>query len=218
MIVLGIETTCDETAAAVVERTDGRPRPHPVQHRAVADQRARRFRRRGAGDRRARPCRGARSHHRPGDGGGRASASTTLDGVAAAAGPGLIGGVIVGLTTAKAIALVQRKAADRRQSSRSACADRAADRRHAVSLLPVPRLRRPHPDPRGARRRRLRAARHDGRRRHRRSLRQDREAAGARLSGRAAGRAGGARAAMPHRFALPRPMLGRPTPTSRSPA
>ena len=32
-----------------------------------------------------------------------------LDGVAAAAGPGLIGGVIVGLTTAKAIALVKRK-------------------------------------------------------------------------------------------------------------
>ena len=32
-----------------------------------------------------------------------------LDGVAAAAGPGLIGGVIVGLTTAKAIALVKNK-------------------------------------------------------------------------------------------------------------
>src|SRR5207342_1733770 len=32
-----------------------------------------------------------------------------LDGVAAAAGPGLIGGVIVGLTTAKAIALVHEK-------------------------------------------------------------------------------------------------------------
>src|SRR5688500_19499033 len=32
-----------------------------------------------------------------------------LDGVAAAAGPGLIGGVIVGLTTAKAIALVRSK-------------------------------------------------------------------------------------------------------------
>ena len=32
-----------------------------------------------------------------------------LDGIAAAAGPGLIGGVIVGLTTAKAIALVSKK-------------------------------------------------------------------------------------------------------------
>src|ERR1700684_3534092 len=32
-----------------------------------------------------------------------------LDGIAAAAGPGLIGGLIVGLTTAKAIALVPQK-------------------------------------------------------------------------------------------------------------
>src|SRR5262249_57218993 len=32
-----------------------------------------------------------------------------VDGIAAAAGPGLIGGVIVGLTTAKAIALVKNK-------------------------------------------------------------------------------------------------------------
>src|SRR6202011_3635648 len=32
-----------------------------------------------------------------------------LDGIAAAAGPGLIGGVIVGLTTAKALALASRK-------------------------------------------------------------------------------------------------------------
>ena len=109
MIVLGIETTCDETAAAVVERLDERQRPHPLEHRAVADQRARRLRRRGAGDRRARPCRDARLHHRQGDGGGEASKFTEIDGVAAAAGPGLIGGVIVGLTTAKAIALVNEK-------------------------------------------------------------------------------------------------------------
>jgi N6-L-threonylcarbamoyladenine synthase len=34
---------------------------------------------------------------------------TSLDGIAAAAGPGLIGGVIVGLTTAKSIALVAEK-------------------------------------------------------------------------------------------------------------
>ena len=53
-----------------------------------------------------------------------------------------------------------REAADRRQSSRGACADRAAHRRNVIPLLPVPRLRRPHPDRRGARRRRLRAPRH----------------------------------------------------------
>ena len=34
---------------------------------------------------------------------------SAVDGIAAAAGPGLIGGVIVGLTTAKALALVQGK-------------------------------------------------------------------------------------------------------------
>ena len=39
----------------------------------------------------------------------RGAPSTRIDGVAAAAGPGLIGGVIVGLTTAKAIALVSEK-------------------------------------------------------------------------------------------------------------
>ena len=71
MLVLGIETTCDETAAAVVERTGDGPGQNPVQYRAVADQRACRLRRRGAGDRRARPCRGAGPHHRQGDGGGR---------------------------------------------------------------------------------------------------------------------------------------------------
>ena len=38
-----------------------------------------------------------------------AGAFAALDGIAAAAGPGLIGGVIVGLTTAKAIALVHEK-------------------------------------------------------------------------------------------------------------
>ena len=105
------------------------------------------------------------------------SGFAALDGVAAAAGPGLIGGVIVGLTTAKAIALVTEKpliAVNHLEAH--ALTARLTDA-HAVSLLPVPRLRRPHPDRRGARRRRLCAARHHGRRRHRRGLRQDREAA-----------------------------------------
>ena len=48
-----------------------RARPDSVQHRAVADQRARRLRRRGAGDRGPRPCRGARPDHRPRAAGGR---------------------------------------------------------------------------------------------------------------------------------------------------
>ena len=85
----------------------------------------------------------------------------------------------------------RREAADRGQSSRSARADRAAHRRHGVSLLPVPRLGRAHADRRGARCRQIRAARHHARRCDRRSLRQDREAARPRLSGRPGGRARG---------------------------
>ncbi len=86
-----------------------------------------------------------------------------LDGIAAAAGPGLIGGVIVGLTTAKAIALAHDKPLIAVNHLEGARAHRAAHRRDAVSLLPVSRLRRPHPNPRRARRRRLSALRRHGR-------------------------------------------------------
>ena len=47
-------------------------------------------------------------------------ASTTSTASPPPPGPGLIGGVMVGLTTAKAIALRQRQAADRGQPSRGA--------------------------------------------------------------------------------------------------
>jgi N6-L-threonylcarbamoyladenine synthase len=108
MIVLGIETTCDETAAAVVERTpDGRGRmlsnvvlSQVNEHAAFGG---------------VVPEIAARAHVEALDliiakamlDAGLAFEE--IDGVAAAAGPGLIGGVIVGLTTAKAIALVQDK-------------------------------------------------------------------------------------------------------------
>ena len=108
MIVLGIETTCDETAAAVVQRADdGRSRilsnivlSQTTEHAAFGG---------------VVPEIAARAHvevldtliaramHEAGVG------FDSLDGIAAAAGPGLIGGVIVGLTTAKAIALVSKK-------------------------------------------------------------------------------------------------------------
>src|SRR5690349_20415437 len=108
MIVLGIETTCDETAAAVVERADdgrGRIRSNVVLSQ-IADHAA-------FGG--VVPEIAARAHvealdllvNRAMREAGCAFAE--LDGVAAAAGPGLIGGVIVGLTTAKAIALVNKK-------------------------------------------------------------------------------------------------------------
>ncbi|HEY0233169.1 MAG TPA: hypothetical protein VGC55_18120, partial [Dokdonella sp.] len=105
MRVLGIETTCDETAAAVIERRpDGSGRIlSNIVHSQIADH---------APYGGVVPEIAARAHIDLLDGIIRramADAGTKfadLSAVAAAAGPGLIGGVIVGLTTAKAIAMV----------------------------------------------------------------------------------------------------------------
>jgi len=105
MLVLGIETTCDETAAAVVERLgDGSGR---ILSNIVRSQTEEHARFGGVV-----PEIAARAHVDVLD---RLVARAMADAgvgfaqlaaVAAAAGPGLIGGVIVGLTTAKAIAMV----------------------------------------------------------------------------------------------------------------
>jgi N6-L-threonylcarbamoyladenine synthase len=108
MIVLGIETTCDETAAAVVERdADGRGRilsniilSQVSEHAAFGG---------------VVPEIAARAHVEALDliivraMSEAGQDYDSIDGIAVAAGPGLIGGVIVGLTTAKAIALVKNK-------------------------------------------------------------------------------------------------------------
>jgi N6-L-threonylcarbamoyladenine synthase len=108
MLVLGIETTCDETAAAVVERLDdgsGRILSNIVlsqvnEHAAFGG---------------VVPEIASRAHVEALDRiiakamGDAGKSYGDIDGVAAAAGPGLIGGVIVGLTTAKALALVTGK-------------------------------------------------------------------------------------------------------------
>jgi N6-L-threonylcarbamoyladenine synthase len=105
MLVLGIETTCDETAAAVIVRVpDGSGTILSNIVRSQVDEHAR------FGG--VVPEIAARAHVDLLDGiierammeAGVGFAE--LSGVAAAAGPGLIGGVIVGLTTAKAIAMV----------------------------------------------------------------------------------------------------------------
>src|ERR1700752_3222254 len=108
MNILGIETTCDETAAAVVSRDDGgRAR---ILSNIVLSQVAEHAAFGGVV-----PEIAARAHVEALDriiAKAMAEAERTfaaIDGVAAAAGPGLIGGLIVGLTTAKAIALTQRK-------------------------------------------------------------------------------------------------------------
>ncbi len=105
MLVLGIETTCDETAAAVIERrADGSGRILSNIVRSQIEEHV--------------PFGGvvpeiaARAHVDALDGiiatamKESAIRFPQLSAVAAAAGPGLIGGVIVGLTTAKAIAMV----------------------------------------------------------------------------------------------------------------
>jgi N6-L-threonylcarbamoyladenine synthase len=104
MNILGIETSCDETAAAIV--TD-QPAPRLLGqciHAQLAEHR---------------PYGGvvpeiaARAHLDRLDGVIRRALDDAqigldaLDGIAATAGPGLIGGVMVGVTTAKAIALAR---------------------------------------------------------------------------------------------------------------
>jgi N6-L-threonylcarbamoyladenine synthase len=108
MIVLGIETTCDETSAAVIERfEDGRGK---ILSNVVLSQVSEHAAFGGVV-----PEIAARAHVEALDliiASAMSEAGRSydeIDGVAAAAGPGLIGGVIVGLTTAKAIALVKRK-------------------------------------------------------------------------------------------------------------
>ena len=108
MVVLGIETTCDETAAAVIERpVKG---PGKIRSNVVLSQVSEHAPFGGVV-----PEIAARAHVEALDhiiGRAMLAAGVSfaqLDGVAAAAGPGLIGGVIVGLTTAKAIALVHDK-------------------------------------------------------------------------------------------------------------
>jgi N6-L-threonylcarbamoyladenine synthase len=108
MVVLGIETTCDETGAAVVERPESGP--GNILSNVVLSQINEHAAFGGVV-----PEIAARAHVEALDmviAKAMTDAGLTfaqLDGIAAAAGPGLIGGVIVGLTTAKAIALVTEK-------------------------------------------------------------------------------------------------------------
>ena len=108
MRILGIETTCDETAAAVVgSGFDGRGE---ILSNEVLSQIAEHAAYGGVV-----PEIAARAHVEVIDrlvARALKNANCTVedvDGIAVAAGPGLIGGVLVGLTTAKAIALVTRK-------------------------------------------------------------------------------------------------------------
>ncbi|WP_367279753.1 tRNA (adenosine(37)-N6)-threonylcarbamoyltransferase complex transferase subunit TsaD [Hyphomonas sp.] len=102
LTILGIETSCDETAAAVLRLTDGRAELVSDVIRTQLDEHA--------------PYLGvvpeiaARAHAELADLTVKAAMHEAgigyedLDGVAATSGPGLIGGVLVGMMTGKAIA------------------------------------------------------------------------------------------------------------------
>jgi N6-L-threonylcarbamoyladenine synthase len=108
LLVLGVETSCDETAAAIVERdSSGAGRivsnvvlsqfdKHAIYGGVVPEIAAR-----AHTDSLDQLIRAALTEANVGFG--------DLSGIAAAAGPGLIGGLIVGATTAKALALASGK-------------------------------------------------------------------------------------------------------------
>ena len=99
-VILGIETSCDETAAALVTR-EGEIR---VERRRLAGRAARALRRRRARDRVAAASRArlARDHARRST--WPARRLDDVDAVGVTAGPGLIGALLVGLAAAKALA------------------------------------------------------------------------------------------------------------------
>ena len=107
MIVLGIETSCDETAAALVEETGDAARPWRLRSSVVASQVA--IHREWGG---VVPELSARQHIRDICGvveralldGGRAR----YDAVAVTQGPGLVGSLLVGVAFAKSLAWASR--------------------------------------------------------------------------------------------------------------
>jgi N6-L-threonylcarbamoyladenine synthase len=103
MIVLGIETSCDETSAAVVEETGDSARPWRIRSNVVASQVA--IHREWGG---IVPELSARQHVRDICGvverGLDDAGSPTIGAVAVTQGPGLVGSLLVGLQFAKAFA------------------------------------------------------------------------------------------------------------------
>jgi N6-L-threonylcarbamoyladenine synthase len=104
LVVLGIETSCDETAAAVVRRHEGRT--GDILSNVVLSQDAAHAAYGGVVPEIAARAHIAHLDRLIAQAMGEAELGfNELDGAAATAGPGLIGGLIVGMMTAKAIAL-----------------------------------------------------------------------------------------------------------------
>jgi N6-L-threonylcarbamoyladenine synthase len=111
MRVLGIETSCDETAVAIVETTEPAPQPVGRILANVVYSQLTEHRRFGG----VVPEIAARAHLERIDGLVEEALHTAgldladLDSIAATGGPGLIGGVMVGVMTAKALAFAHEK-------------------------------------------------------------------------------------------------------------
>ena len=177
-VILGIETSCDETAAALVTRgrrarspTSSRRRPSCTRATAASCRRSPR----GATSSSSRPSCARRS----------SEAGATLDEVdrvAVTQGPGLIGALLVGLAAAKAIAWSRRLPLVPVDHLHGHVASLYLRPDAARAAVPLPaRQRRAHAAARRARHGDAARARHDARRRRRRGVRQGRAAARARL-------------------------------------
>src|SRR5688572_2978534 len=103
MIALGIETSCDETAAAIVEETGDAQRPWRLRSSVVASQMA--LHREWGG---IVPELSARQHIRDICGVVRSALAdanvSNVDAIAVTQGPGLVGSLLVGLSFAKSLA------------------------------------------------------------------------------------------------------------------
>ena len=125
MRVLGIETSCDETAVAVVEAPAGAEPVGRILANVIYSQQTEHRRFGGVV-----PEIAARAHLERIDGlieDALAEAKLgldDLDAIAATGGPGLIGGVMVGVMAAKGLAFARRQAVPGHQPSRRPCARR----------------------------------------------------------------------------------------------
>ena len=204
MIVLGIETSCDDTGVALYDASRGL-RAHQLssqveihaEYGGVVPELASRDHIRKTLPLVIRVLKDAGI--RPAD----------LAGVAYTAGPGLIGALLVGAALGRSLAYAWGCRPSGYTIWRGTCSPPCWARPAGLSLHGAAGLGRAHAARRRARHRRLPHPRRVAGRRRRRGLRQDRQAAGARLSRRTGDLAPG-RNRSPGRFTFPRPMLDRP--------
>ena len=143
MRMLGIETSCDETSAAVVTDTDG---TWTIGSNIVASQVA--IHREWGG---IVPELASRQHIRDICGVVRSALDTAktelaeLDAIAVTQGPGLVGSLLVGVSFAKSLAVsLESSAGSRASSCRPYRVAVPAARRSAAAARRARRVRRPH--------------------------------------------------------------------------